>query len=416
MGMVLCWKGSKHKLDIVSNYYIILVIVYLLSVYFIFIRTGVLISIVLFTLIFGLRLKKRGSEILGLVTFFVFYSLISILGYTYNDIPLSAYWGDLSNQCFPIVFFFIAYADNEIKEKFYCNTTIAISIALIVGLYFYFANPQAYLDFMVRTSDSTYIGKVGTIQRFNSLFGSTNTGTLCVFLIILSIFKFYKNKFNTSQSSIQLFIYLLGFVCAQLTSQRSAMVMSVIVILAFYIIGCINKNGIDKKFNLFNIIVLLSIIYIFISLFQDYFDLIFERLASLENGYGDRNNQWKDNFNHHVNLLFGSGLGSVGHKAAGFVKYPIFDGAIFKYISELGIFGFIIFVLIIVRCTIYKIKYIGILWREYMIILVCILQSTASNTLSAQVVLPLFWFCIGIISSYKKNGNNSVLSPAVSSN
>lgn len=418
--MVLNWHGSRNLINISINYYIILVATYWLSIYLPIIRPGVVMSIILIILISGLRVKKSGSEIQLLVTIFALYSIISIIWYLYNDIPLSAYWGDLTNQSFPIVFFYIAYSNRGIKEIFYKKTIYAISIALIVGLYYYFMNPQVYLDFMVRTSDSTYIGKVGTIQRFNSLFGSTFTGTLSVYLIILSIYYFYYNNYFGKRSYLLMFIYLLGLVSAQLTSQRSAMVMSLVVIIAFYIIGIAKNKKIELKFNFFNLILLFTIIFIFISLFKDYFDIIFERLESLENGYGDRDSQWKENFKHHSNLLFGSGLGSVGHKAIGFVKYPIYDGALFKYISELGIFGFIIFLLIIIRSALYKLAYIDILWREYMIILVCILQSTASNTLAAQVILPLFWFSIGIISSYNirnnKHGNNSLLSSSISSN
>lgn len=420
------WKPNKYAYSIVENYFSILVTIYISSVYFPFVRSGLFMSVILFILICCTKVRNDASEQEFLVSIFFLYSIFSIGGYFLNNIPLSAYWGDLSSQCFPIIFFFIAYHP-ELKSKFYKNFTISITVALLIGLYFYFFPNQYYIDFMVRTADRTYAGQIDDITiipRFNSFFSSTATGTLSLYLISFSLYNFINRNQSDLLSTIKPFLlFVIGLLCALLTSQRSSMALALISPISLFIIAKIYNVKIDKTFTLLTIVVLLLAICIIAPLAIDYIDLINERLSSINTGYGDRTGQWIENFKHNPNLILGTGLGSVGAHAAGYAKYPIYDGAIFKYIAELGGFGFLIFVLILIRALAYKIKFIPILFREYFIIIVILLQSTASNTLSFQVLLPLFWYSIGVISSYKnptlinyqKNGNNSILPSSISS-
>jgi hypothetical protein len=361
-------------------------------------------SLILLYLFTSCRVVRFASKLSGLVFLFLIYCVFSIQGYFYNGIPFSSYFTEIPTQVFPIIFFFIPFNQNINRERFYKTFVIAITIAIILGLYYYIFNPTVYIQYMLKVVSESYEGGIGvTIQRFNSIFGSTIMGSFSVFVMIILMYRFWDRKTRSSSNlPLYLLLYTLAFLSAILTMQRSSIVLAFFCVIFIYICSIVFRNKISTSFTLFNILLYFILTTIIVVMFQEYFDFFLERLDSMDTVFDERSNQWTETFEHSPNMILGTGLGSAGHKALAFTRYHITDGALFKITAEFGIIGIILFLYIIAKCMIIKIKYFPELFREYLIIFVCLVQSIGSNTLVFQQVLPIFWFSLGSVANYYK--------------
>lgn len=400
----LKWRGNKYQYLIANYYYLIVVAVYSLSIYLPFIRTGVTMAVILLYLYSSCKIVRYSSASTGLVFAFFIYCILSIQGYFYNGMPISIYILEISTQILPMIFFFIPFNQRIDKELFYKTFMIAIVIAIILGLYYYIYNPPAYVQFMLKSVSESYEGDLGnTIIRFNSLFGSIIMGTFSVFMLIVLIYNFWNVKpLSISNSLLVLLLYTIALISAFLTGQRSSMVLAVFCVVFMYICSIVYRNRVKVLFTLFNILLYAVVITVVIALFQDYFDFFSKRLESVDTAFGERDSQWIETFQHSKNLIFGTGLGSAGHRALPFTNYFIADGGLFKITAEFGIIGMTFFLYILLKFMLSKIKYFPVLFREYLIVFVCLVQSVGSNTIVFQQILPIFWFSLGSIASYSK--------------
>lgn len=400
----LKWRGNKYQYLIANYYYLIVVAVYSLSIYLPFIRTGVTMAVVLLYLYTSCKIVRYSSVNSGLVFAYFIYCILSIQGYFYNGMPVSIYMSEISTQILPIIFFFIPFNKRINRELFYGTFMIAIAFAIILGLYYYIYNPPAYVQYMLKSVSDSYEGNIGnTIIRFNSLFGSIIMGTLSLFMLIILIDKFWNRKFlSITKSLLLLLLYTITLVSIFLTAQRSAMVLAVFCIAFMYICSIIYWNKVKVSFTLFNITFYAIVVTVVITSFQEYFDFLSKRLESVDTAFEERDSQWIETFQHSKNFIFGTGLGSAGHRAMPFTNYFIADGGLFKLTAELGTIGMALFLFILLKFMLSKIKYFPELFREYLIVFVCLLQSVGSNTIVFQQVLPVFWFSLGSIASYYK--------------
>ena len=401
----LKWYGNKCQLFIVHNYYLILVAVYVLSIHVPIVRTGVAMSFVLLYLYTSCKIIRFASSSAGLVFFFLIYCIFSVQGYFYNELPISVYWAEISTQLLPMIFFFIPFNQEVDKERFYRIFVVAITIAIVLGIYYYIFNPPAYIQYIVKTANTAYEGSIGvSIQRFNSIFGSTIMGSFSVFMIIIIIYRFWdvKKEYSFLSLLLYLLLYIIAFVSAILTAQRSSMALAFFCVVFMYICSILCRKKILKSFTFFDVLLYVVVVTVIFTIFQEYFYFFDERIDSIDGAFDERNGQWIDTFKHSENIIFGTGLGSAGHKVLAFTKYHITDGALFKITAECGIVGLIFFLYIIIKCLVLKIKYFPCLFREYLIIVVCLAQSTGSNTLVFQQILPIFWFSLGSIANYYK--------------
>ncbi|MBQ7584070.1 MAG: hypothetical protein IJT24_05620 [Lachnospiraceae bacterium] len=80
------------------------------------------------------------------------------------------------------------------------------------------------------------------------------------------------------------------------------------------------------------------------------YNIFGENLSSLQVGFGERSESWIAAVNNMVNFWIGDGLGSHGHRSAGYQDYIVADGGLVKLYSEMGLIGtsMIIFVLALV--------------------------------------------------------------------
>lgn len=395
--MVNYVSSKKLKDAVVYDYYIVMALVYISSIYSPFIRTGITMSLVLIFLWCKCRLfyfKKANFFIL-----FFGYSFFSFQGYIYNGIPISAFVGDFTAIILPCIFFFIAFDKTFNKEKFYDMYLYSMTLALLIGLYYYIYNPPQFVNHMVNTSLSTYEGDIGTDRiRFQSIYTSTITGTLCVFATIISMFKFWALKEDRLLKKLFYFFVLsLSFVCTMLTSQRSAIVCELAVVISIFPLSFIFRKKIDKYFVILLAIVL-TVSVISVGSYIDQLLIVVERLDSLDSSAIDgRSGQWLDTFAHSANLILGTGLGSAGHHAIEYTQYFISDGGIFKYIAEFGIVGSLLFFIPLIFLLLKRLKFLNVYAREYMIIITCLLQSIGSNTICFQQIMPMFWLSVGLL-------------------
>ncbi len=419
----LKWNGTQWQNDVLYNYYYIVAIIYTLAVFVPFVKTGLLMSCLLLYLCAGFRFLQTTSFCLSLAFFYLLYNVMTVQGYIFNNIPITVFFQEFANQVLPISFFFIAYNGNVAKEKFYKTFVISMLYVILIGLYFHIFTPASYIRFVSSTSNSTIEGQIdaGIIRRFGSIFGSTIMGTMAIILICLAIYRFWnlKIKENLKEMAVYIIAYFLGFSAVFMTLQRSAIIMGVLVISFFLLLSVFKHRG--YSFIIINIVCILFISISLVDLLPDFFQTLEMRFESMSEGQimDDRDQQWLTTFANSPNVAIGTGLGSAGHRAAAYTKYFISDGAIFKIIAEFGYIGFSLFSIFLAVCLIPKLKFFSTLFREYLIVGACLAQSIGSNTLTFQVVLPIFWFSIGIIASHNKNKEyecNSVLSSTISSN
>lgn len=391
-------RSNRVTQLIIENYYLIVFLVYFGSIYFPFIRTGVTMTIALLYLLLNSRICKNGNNNSYLLFIFAIYCVLSIIGYSYNGISIEPYFAEFSNQLLPMILFFIPIGAVD-REKFYNKTVWGISLSLIVGLYFWYESPDYYIEFVKKIADNEYDQKINTLGlRFQSIYGSIITGTLCIYLVILSSYKlFYTNNLRIERI-LYTFFLLIGLCCGIMTQQRSAMVLIISLIVVPFTLNFYYKAKI-KKFYTILIIVLVTIFIFYISTaIPDYIDRYIYRLNEIETGLSDRNDQWKIALSHNPNFITGLGLGSSGHKAQGYYEYLVFDGAYWKIINEVGIVGFLLFILPILSILRKRIKYFLQLYREYMFVLCVMIQSLASNTMCFMLTLPMFWFGLRTIN------------------
>lgn len=381
-------------------YYPIMIMVYMLPIFLPFIRTGITMSLFLMYLWYRVKLIRNNTTILFL---FLLYVACSIVGYLYNGLPLTPYFSEISSFLLPTVFYFVFYSYKIDRAQFYDNLLNSIIICFILGLICFVLSPSQYIQYIVKIADSSYQGQVegeALYIRFQSFFGSTVTGTLGVVGTAILLDKFRNNILKSIGYKIWYIIgYFVLFVGTMLSSQRSAMVCELAVV-AYYLLESLffNKKR-DICFLLINVIVIMMTSGYLMNEYSDKINYMLERIFSVEEGLSGRDIQWKQTFENSYNIITGTGLGSAGLYARPYTKYFISDGALFKMIAEFGVIGFFLFATAILSLLLKNLKYLKWSFIEFSIIVVYILQSTASNTLYFQQLLPIFWFAVGMLST-----------------
>ena len=132
---------------------------------------------------------------------------------------------------------------------------------------------------------------------------------------------------------------------------------------------------------------------------------VYYRLASLPLAVGERSEQWVAAVNNMYSTWLGNGLGANGHRAIGLEDaFVVADGGLVKSYCEQGIFGFSMFIYILILTFKKGLGNIKEYSAEVGIAAIAILQSIGSNILSFQLAVPIFWFAIGRIHSGAAEG------------
>ena len=382
---------------LIKYYYVFVCSFYLSSMVIPSIRTGVLGSGLILLIIFlnNRYLLLLNNKIHLLVFTYIFYNTFSAIFYISNQIPFYVFIQEYSSSILPIAFFYIGYFGKNSQEKaFYKVFTYCGIFILVVGIYFLFFPNDMYYQYLFRSILNFTLQTYMSDMRLNSFLGSQDIGLLASLLVAISLFGVMLGQ-NIKWNII---VFIFSIVASALSLQRASYLSTIIIILIL-LTRQINKSRV-KQFLIISFLLIITTFSVRI-LFYDtiHFDQIVERISAFNTAIAERSNSWKQALSHTTNLIFGQGLGSVGHKAIKFSKYYVRDGNYFKIIAEIGIIGFIIFL---------NIMYYT--YREFLrnkkrhifnfsIISIFLIQAIGTNVLSFQIFLPVFWYSVGRIWS-----------------
>ena len=390
-----------HNVHLSDYYYLLVTFGYILTLFVTQMRPGLFATLLMFLVILELVLKRElaiKSILDWLVVSYVVYNLLSIIWLSKNGYPASVYVQEFSNSILPIVFYFVGTSAGIRTKDFYKKYLYALLVICLLGLLLYIIAPQFYLDYLL---DWEYTSKADaqTMRvRMNSVIGSTLLGFLAAVGIPVSSYFIMEKK----DRLFGIIMLAMSLVFAFLSNQRSAMVVAILAVLYVNHLIFFEFKLIKRKYFMVECgtILLAFICLCIISLSS--VQKIYYRLASLPSAIGERSGAWFSALNHMSSIWFGNGLGANGHKALGIeFAHVITDGGLIKVFCEEGIFGFSIFLAILILVTLGGLKQIKHCYADLCIIAITLLQSIGSNILSFQIAVPIFWFAIGHIASIK---------------
>lgn len=359
---------------------------------------------------------------------FVLYNILSVVWIIITGMPLSVFTGELATFILPAVMYIVGRTAGGAKG-FYKGYFWGLALLCAVGLIFYLAAPQSYLDYLY---DWSYISLADTPTmrvRMHSVCGSTILGSLCAAGILTSSYLFVKcGNVASAHSESEIDVcarnedskngkickmmgiagMVIGFVFAILSNQRSAMVVAILAVIYLNVLAFFTFKMFKKKYFYIEIGAIVAVFVIALFIAPDILLKVYYRLASLPSAIGERSEQWVAAVNMMFSSWTGNGLGANGHRALGIEGVKVVaDGGLVKLFCENGVIGFSLFVYLLILVFKRGIKVFSDCFAELGIISIMLLQSIGSNTLSFQLVTPLFWYAIGRIVFLTGGGKNN---------
>lgn len=381
------------KVNIINYYYLAVMTLYFSAIYLPFFRrVGLFMSLIMLIGVFILFKKKLFSiknNLDLLVSGYIVYNIFSFFWFiTISDLPLSVFYKELSNTVLPIILF---YFFGRLKEtiSFYDITLYSLVTCFAVGFYYQFTLPQNYVEFMTNL-DGSRSDPVNTILNYRSFLGLTATGSLSAISILLSFNILYKSNFKSGK-----IIFLICFLALIFTFRRAALYTGFFAMVWMNLLIIIKFNGPKFKFLFIEFFFIILFIYFFISFEPDFIESVLERFYSFFSAIDERSYTWFSGVSKAKNIVFGDGLGVYGHKAVEFSDTYIPDGNYFRIIAELGVFGFLIFISVILTSFYHGFSNFKNNYIELGLIMIICLQAIGSNIFSFQLVAPIFWYSIG---------------------
>jgi hypothetical protein len=386
---------------IIKNYiyliYPIATLIYAMHLFISGIRTGICLTAVLLLgaaciAMLGLVTVKKTED--KVFTAYLIYNLLSGIWCVAYGMPVAVYAGEVTTTALPMVFYYAGRGfDEEEADRYYRGFVIAALAMGLLGAVMFIFTPQFYLDFAYENSLISVADAPTARVRMESVIGSGAMGCFVAYAMCISSFFLWKKNGAGRREGI---IYMvLSIIFTFMANQRSAM-FSVILMLIFFSFTAY-KGG--KKSNrkyiwigIAGVIAVVAGIFVFA---RGVFDKFWARLSSIPAGFGERTGSWVNVVNRTHNFWLGDGLGSRGHRAAGFQEYIIADGGLVKLYSEMGIIGtsLILFILVLVYTKAYR--NIRKVVPEIAVITCAILMSIGSNVLEIELCAPVVYFALG---------------------
>lgn len=123
---------------------------------------------------------------------------------------------------------------------------------------------------------------------------------------------------------------------------------------------------------------------------------------------GERSERWIAAVNNMYSTWLGNGLGANGKKALGLEDaHVITDCSLIKMYCEQGIFGFSMFIYIVILSFRRGLKSIRECFAEIGIMGVMLILSVGSDILAFQLTTPIFWFAAGRIQAAAEDGSQA---------
>ncbi len=392
--MINIFKTFK-KSKIYEYYYVIILFVVLTQLYFIpSIRLGVVTSVIILFILNNTINRQdllRNTNINKLVLAYIFYNSFSILLYIFSAIPLSVFFAEWSNSILPIFFFYLSSKEKTESFRFYNLTLIVLIISFIIGFYLWMNKSEEYKLFMETTE-----GPGTSLDFFQSLYGLTATGAFGVIGFLISSSLVLRSKGIEGK-----IMMTLCFVATLLTFRRGSMFSLFFATVFLHYIAYLKFNFLKKRYFIIEILFIYMLFKFFLSDYQDILESLLERSSEVSKALGERSFAWTEAFQD-LTFIFGKGLGAVGHKSIGFSNVLIADGNYFKMIAEIGIFGTLIFFLILISSIWIGFKDLRNKYLDLGIIFSMCLIGVGSNIFTYQSIVPIFWYAIGRLTNNNK--------------
>ncbi|MCR5485926.1 MAG: hypothetical protein K6F35_00195 [Lachnospiraceae bacterium] len=389
----------KHK-SIQNAYmwfYPLSVLAYLLTPLSEMVRPGLILTGMLLALLIimagSARIACHKTEDIVFCVFFA-YSLLSGIWTTAYGIPVSVYLGEVSTTVLPMIFYLSGRkAEKEDILAFYRIFLFSMAVLAAVSLLLYIFVPQFYIDFLVRASLISKGDAATARVRMESVVGSTLFGTMMAYAAGSSIYFIERDsKKSRIFGAASFFLFLI---MAFFSSQRAAMVVALFMLLLLNFIVFFRCRILPAKLFMAECGALLLGLIALALAGRDAFLKVYYRLRSLPLAVGERSEQWVGAVNNMKNMWLGDGLGSHGHRAAGYAEHVVADGGLVKLYCEAGIIGtsfFIFFMLLILRKGYRNLERTG---AEMAVITGALLLSIGSNVLTFELAVPIVFFAAG---------------------
>lgn len=408
---------SKFSLRafISENFYLFFVVFSFLSFRFSFpgtIRT--LMWGLLVVVNFPLILKQKG-KIDVLIYLYVFWGILSILGWVQRNYPIEFYTTTLLNSYVPIVFYFIGRESSETVSTFYRRSLLAFLFVNLSGFYFVISTPTWYVEKSLEVLNQLGYYTEDTLKyaRFASFLDSYHTSNFSVYLLCISLVGYYiaQDKFWTRiLYIISLLVAVIGILLAQ---QRVAMFVGLALIpLGVFLM---NKSGIKNKKSSVKLTFFISlgiVIILFLSVqFADYFNVegVIGRFSERSRGtmVSSRSDTWINAILQQRNYIWGHGLGGGGHLAYSIgIEPTVRDGSYFVILLETGIFSFITFLIILISSIKRGYRRLTVNIIDFSILLFCCFSLLGANIIYYPYIIGIMWYAIGRINRMDQYGDN----------
>ena len=377
--------------------YPIATLIYALHLFFSGVRTGICLTAVLILgaaaiALLGLFTVRQTED--KVFTVYLIYNLLSGIWCVKYGMPVSVYLGEVTTTALPMVFYYAGRGfDDEDADRYYRGFIIAALAMGLLGAVMFIFTPQFYLDFAYENSLISVADAPTARVRMESVIGSGAMGCFSAYAVCISSYFLWKKSSDRRREGI---IYMfLSVIFTFMANQRSAMFSVILMLVCFSCMAFRVSGKKEKKYiwgAIAGVVIAVSAIFVFA---RGVFDKFWARLSSIPSGFGERTGSWVNVVNRTHNIWLGDGLGSRGHRAAGFQEYIIADGGLVKLYTEMGIIGtsIIIFMLVLVYTKAYR--NIRKVIPEMAVITCAILMSIGSNVLEIELCAPVVYFALG---------------------
>ncbi len=408
-------SDKTKEIWLAGIYYIPAVLLYVINMFVPAVRPGVIATVFMLSVAAELILRRQivlKTFMDRLVTVYFAYNALSVIWLLRSGMPFSVYAGEFVVSLLPMIFYFAAGS-----RHFYRNYLIAILFTGILGIILQITMPQFYIDFSYKIGFASMADAATCRVRMDSVVGSTVLGFLAVAGMLVSI-PFIMNGTLSGNGSgsgaaagelskkpgvnrVRAFgiaSMLVNMIVVFMCNQRSAMVVAILVVVYFNVLLFFAYGVRKKKDFIIELIILAAGFLLFCIIKQDAALKAYYRLVSLPGAIGQRSEQWVAAVNNMYSTWLGNGLGANGHRAIGVEDaFVVADGGIVKMYCEQGIFGFSMFIYIMILTFKKGIGNIKEYCAEVGIMAAMLLQSIGSNILAFQLAGPVFWFAVGRI-------------------
>ena len=395
--------NGKKGIWFAGIYYILAVLLYVFNMFIETVRPGLFATVFMFGVLAELIIRKRLTlkEFADrLVAAYFLYNALSVIWLLKGGLPVSVYEQEFIVSLLPVIFYFVGRScyKNE-NERFLKNFIYAVLILGILGIALQIAMPQFYIDYSYKLSFVSKADAPTCRVRMDSVVGSTVLGFISVAAMLASIpFMMAGSKEKRRKTVFGTAALLINMVVAFMSNQRSAMVVAILVLIYINYLLFFVYRLFDKKYFIAEIIVVAAAFVGLCIVSMDAVMKIYYRLVSLPDAVGERSEQWIAAVNNMYSTWLGNGLGANGHRALGIEDaHVIADGGLVKMYCEQGVFGFSMFIYLVILSFKKGIKEIKEYCVELGIIAVSLLSSVGSNILAFQLTTPIFWYAVGRI-------------------